>query len=74
MLSKCVRIGNMNDMMTKHISNFMMKNLICNYNVCGQRGKPHTFLRTPRLFSLVRGSVVKKYPESYAAEVINVIA
>ena len=74
MLSKCVRIGgtNMKDMVSKLMCYFMTKTLLCKYNMHGQRGKL-PFKKT-KLFSVIRDSALKKFPESCAAEITNTIA
>lgn len=74
MFNKCVRIGGMNkkDMVSKLLSSFMTKNLMCKYNMYGQRAKLP--FKNTKLFCVIRDSVLKKSPESCAADVTHIIA
>lgn len=71
---KCIRIGGMNkkDMVSKLLCSFISKSLMCQFNMYGQRSKV-SFKKT-KLFTLIRDSVLKKFKDSNASEVTNVIA
>lgn len=73
MYKKCIRIGGMceKDMVAKLLCSFMTKNLLCQYNMYGQRAK--VAFKNTKLCTLIRDSVLKKFPDSNATAVTQMI-
>lgn len=74
MTERCVRIGGLavKDMVSKLLCSFMTKNLMCRYNMHGQRGK--VAFKNTRLCTVIRDSVLKKFRDASVTEVQMMIA
>lgn len=72
--NQCVRIGGYNkrDMVSNLMCRFMTKNLMCHYNMLGQRGKL-SFIKT-KLYSVTQESVLKKFSDSSVTEIKMIVA
>ncbi len=62
----------MKDLVSKLICSFMIKNLMCQYNMHGQRGK--VAFKNTRLCNVIRGSVLKRFRDTSLTEVEMIIA
>lgn len=71
---RCFRMGgiHMKDMVSKLLCSFMTKNLMCQYNMHGQRGK--VAFKSTRLCNVIRDSVLKKFRDASVTQVQMMIA
>ncbi|XP_063882571.1 uncharacterized protein LOC135112246 [Scylla paramamosain] len=72
--NQCVRIGGYNkrDMVSNLMCRFMTKNLMCQYNMLGQRGK--LSFRKTKLYNVIQESVLKKFSDSNVTEIQMIVA
>ena len=74
MCNICVRVGGLSkkDMVSNLLTRFMSKDLMCKYNMLGQRGKV-PFGKT-KLYSLIEQSILRKFSDSDSAEIFKLVA
>ncbi len=72
--NQCVRIGGYNkrDMVSNLMCRFMTKNLMCQYNMLGQKGK--LSFRKTKLYNVIQESVLKKFSDSNVTEIQMIVA
>lgn len=73
-VKQCARIGgdNKRGMVNNLISRFMTKNLMCQYNMLGHRGKLP--FRKTKLYNVIQDSVLKRFSDSNASEIHSMVA
>lgn len=72
--NQCVRIGGVSkrDMVSNLMCTFMTKNLMCQYNMLGQRGKLP--FRKTKLYNVIMDSVLKRFSDSSSTEIQMMVA